>query len=92
MGLGTAVKENLRIDNGKIVNGTLGRLGLLRSTDVPEVEIIPIEFEEAEGPLGAKWGGEIVIVPTAAPVAWAYSAFDGKERKSLPLKIPFILK
>jgi aldehyde oxidoreductase len=86
MGLGYAAKENLRLDKGKIVNGTLGKLGLLRSTDIPEIEIIPLELEEAEGPFGAKGVGEIAIIPTAPAVASAYTAFDGQKRKNLPLK------
>jgi aldehyde oxidoreductase len=64
----------------------LGKLGLLRSTDIPEIEIIPLELEEAEGPFGAKGVGEIAIIPTAPAVASAYTAFDGQKRKNLPLK------
>ncbi|MCG8634494.1 MAG: selenium-dependent xanthine dehydrogenase [Desulfobacterales bacterium] len=86
MGLGYALSEELRLERGKIVNGTLGKLGLLRSTDVPEIEIIPIEIEDTEGPLGAKGVGEIAIIPTAPAVAAAYKSFDGLKRRTLPLE------
>jgi selenium-dependent xanthine dehydrogenase len=85
MGLGYALSENLRLDQGRIINGKLGKLGLLRSTDVPEIEIIPIEIDDIEGPLGAKGVGEIAIIPTAPAVASAYKAFDGEKRRTLPL-------
>jgi xanthine dehydrogenase molybdenum-binding subunit len=38
------------------------------------------------GPFGAKGVGEIGMVPTAAAVANAMTAFDGTRRMKLPLK------
>ncbi len=45
-----------------------------------------VEDHEPEGPYGAKGVGEIGLVPTAAAVAGALAAFDGEQRKSLPMR------
>jgi CO/xanthine dehydrogenase Mo-binding subunit len=64
---------------------TLGTLGLFRSTQVPEIESIIIEKNNAALAYGAKGIGEIVMVTTAPAVACAYFQRDGKLRNALPL-------
>ena len=86
MGLGYALSEDLPMENGKLISGSMSRLGLLRAADVPEIEVIGIEDEDPFGPYGAKGIGEIGLVPTAAAVANALYSFDGRERNHLPLK------
>nr|MEE4267437.1 selenium-dependent xanthine dehydrogenase [Candidatus Krumholzibacteria bacterium] len=85
MGLGYALTENLVLDKGQIADPTFRGLGLLRSTDVPEIEVIPVETNDPDAPFGAKGVGEICCIPTAAAAAGAYRKFDGKKRISLPL-------
>jgi len=86
MGLGYALSENLLLDKGKIVDGRYGKLGLLRSTDVPEIEIKTVEIYDEEAPFGAKGVGEICCIPTAAAVASAFRRYDGERRLKLPVK------
>ncbi len=86
MGLGYGLTEELILENGQIVNNKFGKLGLFRSTDVPEIEVIPIEIYDEDAPLGAKGVGEISCIPTAAAVASALKDFDGKLRTKLPMK------
>ncbi|HTP59544.1 MAG TPA: hypothetical protein VMM82_11540, partial [Spirochaetia bacterium] len=71
------------------------QLGLLRATDVPPIETITVRKAGKGAALdggvsaagfGAKGIGEISAIPTAAAVAGAYFALDGKLRTSLPLK------
>jgi len=85
MGLGYALSENLKLDKGKITDGRYGRLGLLRSTDVPEIEVKTVETCDEDAPFGAKGVGEICCIPTAAAAAGAYRRFDGEKRVRLPL-------
>ncbi|MBU8871418.1 MAG: selenium-dependent xanthine dehydrogenase [Gemmatimonadales bacterium] len=85
MGLGYALSENLVLEKGQIVDPRFKSLGLLRSTDVPEIEVIPVEIFDTDAPLGAKGLGEICCIPTAAAAAGAYRKFDGKKRCVLPL-------
>jgi selenium-dependent xanthine dehydrogenase len=85
MGLGYALTENFQVRNGAPAV-TLGTLGLFRSTQVPEIESIIIEKNDATLAYGAKGIGEIVMVATAPAVACAYFLRDGKLRNSLPLR------
>jgi selenium-dependent xanthine dehydrogenase len=86
MGLGYALTEELPCVDGMPVSFKLRELGVLRARDMPEVEVILIEEPEPEGPFGAKGVGEIGLVPTAAAVAGALEAYDGKRRYELPMK------
>lgn len=86
MGLGYALTEELRCENGMPVSFMLRDLGVLRARDMPIVEVILVEEPEPEGPLGAKGIGEIGLVPTAAAVASALEAYDGIRRTTLPMK------
>jgi CO/xanthine dehydrogenase Mo-binding subunit len=85
MGLGYALTEQFSVRNGAPAV-TLGTLGLLRSTQVPEIDCRIIEKNRATLAYGAKGVGEIVMVTTAPAVACAYFQRDGKMRNSLPLE------
>jgi xanthine dehydrogenase molybdenum-binding subunit len=86
MGLGFALTESLEVEDGRIVNGTLRKLGVLRAADMPRMEIRFVEAALPDGPFGAKGVGEIGLVPTAGAVANALYRFDGKRRTRLPMK------
>ncbi len=86
MGLGYALSEELPCRDGMPVTFNLHRIGVLRASHMPEVEVIMIEEHEPEGPFGAKGVGEIGLVPTAGAVAGALAAFDGERRMRLPMK------
>ena len=86
MGLGYALTEELRCQDGMPATFKLRDLGVLRARDMPEIEVILVEDPEPEGPYGAKGVGEIGLVPTAAAVAGALEAFDGVRRRTLPMK------
>jgi selenium-dependent xanthine dehydrogenase len=85
MGLGYALTENFTVRNGAPAV-TLGTLGLLRSTQVPEMDCRIIEKNQATLAYGAKGVGEIVMIPMAPALACAYLQRDGKFRNSLPLE------
>jgi xanthine dehydrogenase molybdenum-binding subunit len=86
MGLGYALTEELRCENGMPVTFKMKEIGVLRARDMPQVDVILVEEPEPEGPMGAKGVGEIGLVPTAAAVAGALEAFDGIRRMTLPMK------
>ncbi len=86
MGLGYALTEELPCPGGMPATFKLRELGVIRSRQMPEVEVILVEEPEPEGPWGAKGVGEIGLVPTAAAVAGALEAFDGERRMQLPMK------
>lgn len=85
MGLGYGLTENFIMENG-YVKSKYGTLGLLRSTQVPEIEVIMIEKNDPNGlAYGAKGIGEICTVPTAPAAAHAAYRVDGERRFSLPI-------
>jgi xanthine dehydrogenase molybdenum-binding subunit len=86
MGLGYALTEEFRVENGIPQTMTVNSQGLLRARHMPEVELIMIEDRHPQGPFGAKGVGEIGLVPTAPAVAGALYKFDGIRRFTLPMK------
>jgi len=86
MGMGYALTEDLPMKEGRPVSLRFKDIGILRSTEMPEMEIIGIEVKDPIGPYGAKGIGEIGMVPTAAAIVNAYYAFDGIKRTKLPIK------
>ena len=86
MGLGYALTEEFPMKNGRPVSLKLGKCGVLRATQMPEVVVIGVEAGDPHGPFGAKGVGEIGLAPTAAAVANALTAFDGMRRYSLPIR------
>jgi xanthine dehydrogenase molybdenum-binding subunit len=86
MGLGYALTEELRLDDGMPATFRLRDIGVLRARDMPAIDVILVEDPEPEGPFGAKGVGEIGLVPTAGAVAGALEAFDGVRRYTLPMR------
>lgn len=86
MGLGYALTEEFRVENGIPQTMTMNSQGLLRARHMPEVELILIEDQHPQGPYGAKGVGEIGLVPTAPAVANALYKYDGIRRFTLPMK------
>lgn len=84
MGLGSALKEKLTYEKG-LVKSKYGTLGLLRATEIPEIDVKIIEKNISELAYGAKGIGEISLIPVAAAVASAYEGYDGVRRLELPL-------
>ncbi|MFZ5646021.1 MAG: selenium-dependent xanthine dehydrogenase [Bacillota bacterium] len=84
MGLGYALTEDFPLKNA-VPAVKYGKLGLFRSTDMPEIEVILVEKNPSPLAYGAKGVGEIAAIPVAPAVASAYHRYDGKIRLSLPL-------
>ncbi len=85
MGLGYALREDFPLQKG-IPTAKFGTLGLMRSTDMPEMEVVIVEKNPSPLAYGAKGVGEIADIPVAPAVAAAYRRFDGKVRLTLPLQ------
>jgi aldehyde oxidoreductase len=85
MGLGYAISEHLPMKDGYLLSERLGSCGILRSKEMPPVEVIGIEVPDENGPYGAKGVGEIGLVPTASAFCNALAQFDGRRRYSLPV-------
>lgn len=92
MGLGYALTEEFKVEGG-YPKTKLGTLGLMRSTDIPELEVILVQGNgKIPEAYGAKGCGELCLIPTAPACAHAYYKLDGKFRNQLPLKDTFYKK
>jgi xanthine dehydrogenase molybdenum-binding subunit len=87
MGLGFALSEDFPADaEGRPENLEIRRLGILRPSEMPELEVMLVESPQPNSPYGIKGVGEIGLVPTAGAVAAALHDLDGVWRNSLPMK------
>ena len=86
MGMGYALTEDFPLDDC-VPAARYGTLGLLRSTDIPNIHAIYVEKEEhLPVAYGGKGIGEIATIPAAPAVQNAYHALDGRLRTKLPLE------
>ena len=86
MGIGYALTEDFDADGGVIRAKKLNDCGVLRSHQMPEMELIFIEEQDPECPFGARGVGEIGLVPTAPAIAGALYRYDGIVRTRLPMR------
>lgn len=86
MGIGYALTEDFEVEAGVIQAEKMNDCGVLRSHQMPEMELIFIEEQDPECPHGARGVGEIGLVPTAPCIAGALYKFDGVVRKQLPMR------
>jgi 4-hydroxybenzoyl-CoA reductase alpha subunit len=77
--------EDQPMDNGKILNPSIGDYQMIRSLDMPETNILEIDTYEPEGPFGAKEAGEGLTNPTAAAISNAVFNATGKVVRQLPI-------
>jgi CO/xanthine dehydrogenase Mo-binding subunit len=93
MGMGFALTEDFPLEEC-VPTSRFGTLGLLHAGDVPPIRTIIVRKEGrgsavdggvAGAAYGAKGIGEISAIPTAAAIAGAYFARDGRLRTRLPL-------
>ena len=86
MSLGYAFTEDMKLKDC-VPTAKFGTLGLLRSTDIPDINAIYVEKNHLlDMAFGAKGIGEITSIPTASAAAGAYYAMDGIFRTKLPME------
>jgi CO/xanthine dehydrogenase Mo-binding subunit len=84
-GLGYALWERLDIEGGRYVQRSLETYGLPLAVDVPDVEAVLLEHEDAAGPYGAKGVAEPPIVPVAGAIANAVADAIGRPIDQIPI-------
>jgi isoquinoline 1-oxidoreductase len=82
MGLGAALREEIRFENGRLVNGSFAQYRPPRFRDVPKMEIVLLDRKDLE-PAGA---GETPIIAVAPAMANAVFAATGQRVRSLPVR------
>jgi isoquinoline 1-oxidoreductase len=83
MGLGPALREEIRFANGKIANPKFSLYQVPRFSDVPELEIYTLDRADLV-PVGA---GETPIIAIAPAIANALFNATGKRIRQMPIKL-----
>lgn len=91
-GVGTAIMEELQIEEGRLISSSLESYLVPSVMDFPQVEPIIIEVPEPSGPYGAKGMAEAPLAPTAAAIANAVSNAIGVRTWAIPMTPERILK
>lgn len=84
-GFGQAVMEELRVEDGRVVNANLGDYKIPTIADVPPLQVELVTEDPGPGPFGAKSAGELANPAVGAAVANAVHAACGARVMSLPV-------
>ena len=83
-GMGFALTEDTQIDEGVVKTNNFTTYIIPTISDIPEIQVDPVETYEKIGPFGAKGLGEIGIVPVGSVVANAIYDAIGTRIYTLP--------
>jgi CO/xanthine dehydrogenase Mo-binding subunit len=85
-GLGHTLLEEMRYEDGHLLNGTLLAYRVPRADDVPPaLDCRFVENADGSGPFGAKGAGEGSLIPVSPAVANALARLIGVRLHDLPL-------
>ncbi len=84
MGLGYALSEEMRFEQGELKTPTLAQYRIPRIDQIPELTTIVVECEDTEGPFGGKGVGELSLIPVAPAVVNAIARATGAQLFELP--------
>lgn len=84
-GVGFAMMEEIRIEEGRPLTTTFGDYKIPTMFDIPEINRVILESEDGLGPYGSKSIGESPHVPVAAAIANAIEDAAGIRITSLPI-------
>ena len=84
-GVGYALTEEIKVREGRVVNGNFRDYKILTAKDVFPIDPVIIEPGDEDGPFGAKGVGEPGLVPTAPAIANAVYDAVGVRIRDLPI-------
>ena len=84
-GLGPALTEELRVEQGRVTTANLDTYKLPSVADVPPLRLVLITDDPGGGPYGAKSAGELANVSIAPAIANAVHDAVGVRITSLPI-------
>ena len=83
--LGTALFEELKLKDGKVLNKSFVDYKIPTADDVPELVVKYVEHPEPTGPFGARGVGEPLMVPGAPAIANAVYNAIGVRFTRMPI-------
>ena len=90
--MGTALYEELKLKDGRVMNPSFVDYKIPAFEDMPELIVEAIEKPEPTGPYGARGIGEITMVPGAPAIANAVANAIGVRFLRMPLTPDVVLK
>jgi isoquinoline 1-oxidoreductase len=84
MGMGPALREEMRFEGGKILNPSFARYGVTRFEDVPEIDVHLLDRPD----LASVGAGETPIIAIAPAIANAVFNATGLRIRSMPIRLP----
>jgi len=84
-GLGYALMEELRLDQGQLSTTSFATYLIPTAADAPEIIPVIVEVQEPTGPYGAKGLGEPTLTPVAPAIANAIADAVGVRTWQLPM-------
>ncbi|MCK8825712.1 xanthine dehydrogenase family protein molybdopterin-binding subunit [Fuchsiella alkaliacetigena] len=91
-GYGTAILEELIIEEGEVLNNSFVDYKIPTAMDIPEIKSNMLETALEEGPYGARGIGEPAMIPAAPAIANAVYDAIGVRIKELPITPEKILQ
>lgn len=85
MGIGVALGEELRHDDGRLANGGFVSYAMPWAADLPAIRAIVVEGEDPDAPFAAKSVGEMSIIPAAVAIANVVFDVTGVRMHDLPM-------
>jgi CO/xanthine dehydrogenase Mo-binding subunit len=92
MGLGDALSEEFRMEQGWNTTNTLGKCGVPRAKETPNIVSSIVEVADPNGPFGAKGVGEIAMLPTPPAIINAIYDATAARVRNLPAKKARVLE
>ncbi len=90
--MGWGLCEEQPTDNGLILNPSFADYKVIRTRDMPQIELHEVLTYDPEGPFGAKESAEGAVAPTPPAIANAIYHVTGAEFNSNVLKPEKVLK
>ncbi len=90
-GMGYALTEELKIEEGQVINNSFTDYKIMHAEDLPEIEVKFVESGDPFGPYSVKGIGECGLVPTAGAITNAVQNATGILIKDLPVRPEKIL-
>jgi 4-hydroxybenzoyl-CoA reductase subunit alpha len=84
--MGWGMCEEQPTDNGMILNPSFADYKVIRTRDMPQIELHEVFTYDPEGPFGAKESAEGAVAPTPASIANAIFQLTGAQINSNVLK------
>jgi isoquinoline 1-oxidoreductase subunit beta len=83
MGLGAALREEIRFENGRITNGRFSAYKVTRMRDLPKIDLVVLDRKD----VASAGAGETPIIVVAPAMGNAMFDATGKRVRSMPLRV-----